>query len=291
MLRKCLACLLALTLLTSMTGALALTITEYGPMRVVNCEEWVSLRDVPGTGGDRLAKVPLGAVVMEAEWMPLYDQFVYCRYGGQYGYVLSKYLVAVDEGAFNVAMDETVGDLEIVGVRSYENDLESMLVYALDEKGETRWSFRTEPCPLTELDATAAFLGGTTNEPRAMVYSAQDGLVALDAATGDVVWTLSEHLGGGLSCAVAPDGTMYIGGFYGPDPVAIDVDGNVLWRADCGSDDIYWLYEIELRGSDIAAHYDAFPDTGDGWVIYGPDGRVKGTIGNIESEIIVDTQE
>ena len=36
---------------------------------------------------------------------------------------------------------------------------------------------------------------------------------------------------------------------------------------------------------------DAFPDTGDGWVIYGPDGRVKGTIGNIESEIIVDTQE
>ena len=64
----------------------------YGTMMVDHCEEWVSLRDVPGTGGNRLAKVPLFAIVTDAEWEPICGDFIYCNYDGQFGYILSKYL-------------------------------------------------------------------------------------------------------------------------------------------------------------------------------------------------------
>ncbi|MDO4867803.1 MAG: hypothetical protein Q4C10_14830 [Clostridia bacterium] len=66
---------------------------RYGTMMVDNCEEWVSLRDGPGTGCGRLAKVPLYAIVTDAEWDSIWGDFIYCNYDGQYGYILSRYLI------------------------------------------------------------------------------------------------------------------------------------------------------------------------------------------------------
>lgn len=61
--------------------------------QVVKCEEWVSQRMDPDTKADRVAKVPLGAVVTrcldEGEW-------TYCTYNGKTGYILSKYLSDAD---------------------------------------------------------------------------------------------------------------------------------------------------------------------------------------------------
>ena len=37
--------------------------TYLGTMEVVNCNEWVSLREKPSTSSERLAKVSLGATV------------------------------------------------------------------------------------------------------------------------------------------------------------------------------------------------------------------------------------
>ena len=91
-----LAMLLAAVLLVMlvMLGASALAeVTYYGTMLVDNCEEWVSLRDGPGTGCGRLAKVPLFALVTDAEWEPICGDFIYCNYDGQFGYILAKYLV------------------------------------------------------------------------------------------------------------------------------------------------------------------------------------------------------
>ena len=67
--------------------------TYYGTMMVDNCEEWVSLRDGPGTGCGRLARVPLYAIVTDAEQGPFTGDFIYCNYDGQYGYILADYLV------------------------------------------------------------------------------------------------------------------------------------------------------------------------------------------------------
>lgn len=57
--------------------------------RVINCEEWVSLRAEPDTSAERLAKIELGA---EVEARNFDGVFAECRYQGQQGYVLGEYL-------------------------------------------------------------------------------------------------------------------------------------------------------------------------------------------------------
>ena len=59
---------------------------------VVNCDEWVSLRQFPDTGADRLREVPLGARV---EVMELCGDFAGVYYDGMYGYILRDYLASV----------------------------------------------------------------------------------------------------------------------------------------------------------------------------------------------------
>ena len=59
-------------------------------MRVVNCQEWVSLRLSPDTSSKRLAKVYLGELVTNCAEGP--DGFVFCEYGGTAGYILGQYL-------------------------------------------------------------------------------------------------------------------------------------------------------------------------------------------------------
>ena len=90
--RRLCALMLVALLAASAMSAFAEAV-EYGTMMVDNCEEWVSLRDRPATGGDRLAKVPLFAIVTDAAWSPEWGDFIRCEYDGQYGYILSKYLV------------------------------------------------------------------------------------------------------------------------------------------------------------------------------------------------------
>ena len=84
-------CLLLAVMLAVMSPAMAET-TWYGTMMVDHCDEWVSLRDGPGTGCDRIAKVPLYAIVTDAEHDEFCGDFIYCNYDGQYGYILAKYL-------------------------------------------------------------------------------------------------------------------------------------------------------------------------------------------------------
>lgn len=60
-----------------------------GTMRVVNCKEWVSMREYASTSAPRIATVPLGASV-EATWYNY--QFAECEYQGVTGYILLSYL-------------------------------------------------------------------------------------------------------------------------------------------------------------------------------------------------------
>ena len=86
--KKCFAVLLALAMLLAVLPAQARG--EYlGRLRVINCEEWVSLRARPDKSSARLATVPLGAYV---EGYYYNSEFVECYYNGQWGYILSTYL-------------------------------------------------------------------------------------------------------------------------------------------------------------------------------------------------------
>lgn len=61
-----------------------------GDMTVVNCEEWVSLRQKPDTGSTRLKKIPAGTVLQNCT---IYSEgFVKTSYDGKTGYVAIDYL-------------------------------------------------------------------------------------------------------------------------------------------------------------------------------------------------------
>lgn len=59
-------------------------------LRVVNCDEWISLRSSASTSASRLAKIPLGAT---CEYLSSASNGFYkVRYNGTTGYALSQYL-------------------------------------------------------------------------------------------------------------------------------------------------------------------------------------------------------
>ncbi|MBR6707548.1 MAG: hypothetical protein IKI84_12880 [Clostridia bacterium] len=61
-------------------------------MRVVRCSEYVSLRETRSTSSRRLAKVPLGALVLAFPEYGTANGFIECVYHGLDGYILSEYL-------------------------------------------------------------------------------------------------------------------------------------------------------------------------------------------------------
>ena len=246
-----------------------------GMLKIVNCQDWVSLRSAPDSGSERLAQVPLGALVT-GEYD--YDSdFSHCSYGGVSGYILNEYLEAP-------ALAEQVDGLTILAERSYSSSGEVMELTCLDANGSELWKRVFQSPYSTELDCTDAFVVGTAVEPMVLVHMSGVGLTALDLYTGQEKWTLSNEvvdLGGSLSCAVAEDGTMYIGGYYGPDPVAISADGKVLWQSssvygegDGYPLDFYWLYELELGPDGLTATYDMSADERGGQVLYSLDGQM-----------------
>ena len=256
--KRIIACMLVLMLLPF---ALA------DSMVVVNCEEWVSLRKSPDTSAERLKKVPLYEVVTDCEWAD--NGFVRCTYDGETGYILEKYLDTYEPDEPDSFLDVKVGDMSVLAYRAYSDDRQNLTVSVFDEDGESLWGMRTDSYA-TELDTVDAFIGGTADAPRLMVYTSESGLDCYELRTGETVWTLPEaevHLGASLQHAVEADGTMYICGYYGPDPVCIDVNGQVRWQSDVGSDDIYWPYEIDLTDEGVATHYDVMNE-GSGWVIF-----------------------
>ena len=64
-----------------------------GCMRVIKCEEWVSLRELPDTKSGCLVEVPLGALVENCREES--KAFLYAEYSGMSGYILAQYLEAV----------------------------------------------------------------------------------------------------------------------------------------------------------------------------------------------------
>lgn len=238
-----------------------------GDMTVVNCESWVSLRNAASSSSPRIVKVPLGATVTDC--MTVSESFIYCRYAGLPGYIMTKYLSADGAAAPVMSHSELMnfgrGVLEyihdgytVISRLDYQDGGEILKTVCYGPDGSAVWHYDTLTENCTELDMTAAFAAGTAEKPMIMIHNAEIGLAALDLYTGEKLWLLPDHevsLGASISFAVDANGTMYIGGFYGPDPVAIDMGGAVLWQAapDFGP---YWMHEIEVTEEGVVATYD-----------------------------------
>lgn len=70
---------------------------ELGTMKVINCEEWVSLWKKPSKNADRILKVGLGSFVYNCSVYN--DAYIKCEYNGITGYILSEYLEKADATA------------------------------------------------------------------------------------------------------------------------------------------------------------------------------------------------
>ncbi len=71
---------------------------EEGPnMRIVNCKSYVSLREKRSKSSARLARVPLGALVLAYPEYGDENGFILCVYQDEYGYILSEYLEPVGQ--------------------------------------------------------------------------------------------------------------------------------------------------------------------------------------------------
>lgn len=238
-----------------------------GDMTVVDCDEWVSLRNAPSSASPRILKVPLGAKVTDC--LIVSDEFAYCWYNGYSGYIMTKYLSANAAPAAGMsrsalmnfgseALNVSYNGYTVMSRRGYQDGGEILKTVCYGPDGSPVWHYDTLTENATELDMTAAFPGGTAQTPMIMVYNAEAGLTALDLYTGAQQWFLSRwdaDLGGSISTATDGLGNMYIGGFYGPDPVAIDMYGTILWRAQ-PSIEAYWMHEIILTEAGVTAVYD-----------------------------------
>lgn len=255
-----------------------------GRMRVVNCEEWVSLRASPDTSAEALARVPLNMWVSKCA--PAEGDFISCEYNDGSavlrGYIVASYLKGADfalrtasEGAQGTVIrtstsefgegawtfSDAAGAHELRCARDYGDDGERLYVSCFDADGGFVWGLFTESVTASELDHTDAYLGGTADAPLALVHNTDLGLVAIDMATGSARWTVGAgevDLGASQTQVVDEDGTLYVGGYYGPSPVAISANGEVLWQSDAGENAV-WLYGLRIEGDALVGDYEA-PD-------------------------------
>lgn len=125
--------------------------------------------------------------------------------------------------SFKGAKNRYIGSPLVAGETILAPNADASL-YALDLKGNLRWSFKTEEAqwatPVADPDCECVYLS-----------SMDHNLYAIDIQTGLQKWKTGD-LGGSVvgEPAYGSDGTLYIGTFA-KEMLAIDsVDGGILWR-------------------------------------------------------------
>ena len=262
-----------------------------GAMQVVNCREYVSLRATPDKTGTVLAKVPLDSIVLycnnnvrqyaPGNYKKQAEMFIRCEYDGQEGYILKKHLKPAPEfePAETLQNNDEMTKEEITGKGETILDWNEFNVSVLasyqrvSEENETweyirvgcfindipNWGY-TEAVKLNNKPVTLkAFMGGTEDDPMVCVYDEAYGLTMLDLMDGTEVWTImKDECSIGDAAVITIDdesGIMYVAGTDGPDPVAIDADGRIMWRSDVGDPEVFEPQEIILNPTDIKVIY------------------------------------
>ena len=184
------------------------------------------------------------------------------------GKELKTMLIKTGNGEYNFGMGEKTHNVPLVNAeqavekaasydrtkitvtfdRKVENGEEYATISGINQLDEKVWEYKTQKYECTEL-ARISEIGTVSN----LYYFAEDGrIVALNILNGTVVWE-NKDFGGAVSAfTFDDDNILYICGYYGPDFIAIDQDGNTLYKIDQFSDGgIFWPTEIEYSNNTI----------------------------------------
>ena len=132
----------------------------------------------------------------------------------------------------------------------YSGNLEHGVVRAYDN-GTLIWEFVTPESPRTELQGISDVYQNSGNA----YIAAANTLFALDADTGNNIWSVYNA---GASSDITFDkyGNIYICGYYGPNLLVVDKNGNELYRED-SDPNYYWVYDLEINGNTLNMYYES----------------------------------
>lgn len=137
-----------------------------------------------------------------------------------------------------------------------EVDGEYAEILGLNASGEILWVYTTSKYPNGQLD-TIAEIGMVGDR---YVFCEYGAVVALDSATGSILWRNEEFIGGSPVFDIGSDGTVYLAGYLGPDFFAVDAQGNTIHRIEMMDMDYCWPISIRKVGDVVAVVFDMGPD-------------------------------
>ena len=258
-----------------------------GPMVVVNCNEWVSLREKASASAARLARVPLGASVENC--VQVSDTFIYCSYRGVWGYIGVNYLSEPEgnepEGtdgagtAFSALpylpgyaafaavgteiFSETRQGYTIMARRAY-GELEEIMAVCYDAQGRPLWQIQDkslwEPTNVMETDA---FLAGTAENPQLIWFVNGKGFRAFKVGPQlEEIWTLPEsdklNINDTICHGVDTDGTIYAA--FADSLCSISPEGQLRWVICCDKPDLYHPGYVVVGDEFVQVYYDNHPE-------------------------------
>ena len=251
-----------------------------GAMQVVYCNEFISLREEPRKTSKRLMEIPLGDIVYSCIDIKS-ELFVECEYQGVKGYALRKYLKRAPqyEPPVSSAVTKKMTKEEIIGTgeivldwKDYNMSVIAAHEYVTEKRKEWEvlrigcfindqpvWGHEEKVESFSQYDMLKVFIGGVPDDWQVMLFDGGYGLSRLDLLSGKEKWCITVGncpMGNAAAVAVDENGTVYLAGTDGPDPVAISLDGRVLWQSSIGNPDVYGPYEITLQNNTVQVKYE-----------------------------------
>lgn len=245
-------------------------------MRVINCESWVSLRELPAQNSERLKKVPLGALVYHC--VKSEKGFAACQYEGVNGYILYKYLEPISGTQTEASADEesaipmeeilqtgyTVLDwreynIRVLASRIFpdENGSETLLLGCYIDQ-QPIWNVKSTLKHQGTAPMLDAFMGGKIQDPQVMLYNEAQGLSMVDLLTGQTMWVLNaaDAPVGGVAAAYTDDsGVLYLASVDGQKIFAVSSEGKLLWTADIKDTSVDVPVQIGIDMDEIEVVY------------------------------------
>lgn len=150
-----------------------------------------------------------------------------------------------------------------VNTITYQYHTEDLQEYARiiahDQDHNEVWVYETPRFDMAQLQRVSPI--GSWND---RYYFVEDrAVVALDIATGEVLWKNSDFGGCPASTdavAIDDNGAIYLCGYFGPDFFAVSADGNTLKKVDTFNTDYYWAHKLEKQDFAIVVYFSGGPE-------------------------------